>query len=353
VDDNDELRNFMIELLSREHEVISARDGAEALAEIRRQPPDLLVSDVMMPVMTGVELCQAIKSDAQLSAIPVILLTARAGADATLEGFAHGADDFVAKPFHPRVLEARVRAQLRLRELGVELAQKEKLAAVGTLAAGVLHEVRNPVNAILNAAKVLMAPPGGRVLADDKKHKLLGVIAEGGERILGITKILDEHARPADGGMSAVSDLRAGLEGTLRLLEHRLETIEVEREYVDVRPALAPAGPVNQVLLNLVDNALKAGARKLTLSLSEPDVAHVLVRVGDDGSGISPESAARIFDPFVTGGNGSGLGLYVSRRIVEQHRGKIWCEPRDGGGTWFNVLLPVAADEPARGGQHG
>ncbi len=85
----------------------------------------------------------------------MILLTAKVGSEATLEAYAHGADDFVAKPFHPRVLLARIRAQLNLRALALHLAQQEKLAVVGTMSAGILHEVRNPVNAILNASRAM------------------------------------------------------------------------------------------------------------------------------------------------------------------------------------------------------
>src|SRR4030042_202152 len=103
-------------------------DGNQAIEALRQRPPDLVVSDIMMPGMSGTELCRLIKDDAELRDIPVILLTARVGSEATLEAYAHGADDFVAKPFHPRVLMARIRAQLKLRALGLELAQKEKLA---------------------------------------------------------------------------------------------------------------------------------------------------------------------------------------------------------------------------------
>jgi signal transduction histidine kinase len=344
VDDNDELRALIIDLLAPEHEVLSARDGAEGLALVRNQAPDLVVSDVMMPNMSGGELCRAIKTDPALSSIPVILLTARAGSDATIEGYAQGADDFVAKPFHPRVLMARVRVQLRLRQLSLDLAEREKLAAVGTLAAGVLHEVRNPVNAILNSARVLATSTR---LDDERKRKLIKVIIDGGERIEGISQGLDKHARPADGGLSAQMSLRDGLEGSLRLLEHRLAEVQVERQFTEVPPVAAPVGPVNQVLLNLLDNAVKAGARRLTLILGLHDDGRVLVRVGDDGVGIAEAERERIFSPFVTNsanGSGSGLGLYVSRRIIEQHRGRIWCESREGGGTWFNVVLPAITD---------
>ncbi len=338
-EDHGDVREFIRGLLEPQFELTAATNGDEAWELVCREMPDLVISDVMMPGRSGTQLCQDIKAEPALKNIPVILLTARVGSEATLEGYAHGADDFVAKPFHPRVLLARVRAQLKLRSLGLQLAEREKLAVVGTLAAGILHEVRNPVNAILNAA---------RVLADGKTdvataNRLVSVITDGAERIHGITNVLESHARPAEAGGFNPSDPREGLDATVRLLEHRTEGVTVHREYTtDVRAA-APPGPLNQVFLNLLDNALRAGARNLWLRVSEQD-DHLLIRVGDDGPGIPPGVAQRIFDPFFTtreAGAGMGLGLYLSRRIVEAHGGTIWVEDRAGGGAEFVVELPA------------
>ena len=338
-EDHGDVREFIRGLLEPQFELKTATNGDEAWELVCREMPDLVISDVMMPGRTGTQLCQDIKAEPALKNIPVILLTARVGSEATLEGYAHGADDFVAKPFHPRVLLARVRAQLRLRSLGLQLAEREKLAVVGTLAAGILHEVRNPVNAILNAA---------RVLADGKTdaataHRLVSVITDGAERIHGITNALESHARPAEAGGFNPSDPREGLDATIRLLEHRMAGVTVHREYTtDVRAA-APPGPLNQVFLNLLDNALRAGARNLWLRVLDHE-DRLVIRVGDDGPGIPPHVAQRIFDPFFTtrdAGAGMGLGLYLSRRIVEAHDGALWVEDRPGGGAEFVIELPA------------
>jgi signal transduction histidine kinase len=336
-EDNEELRRFIVELLEVEHEVIATRDGEEALAQVREARPDLVVSDVMMPKRSGAELCSTIKLDPELRSIPVILLTARVGSEATLEGYAHGADDFVAKPFHPRVLLARCHAQLRLRHLAAQLAERERMAAIGSLAAGVLHEVRNPVNAILNAARVL----GGGVAAE-KAARMTDVIAEAASRIQAITVALEEHARPADGG-DAPARPREGLEATLRLLEHRLDGVQVHRDYAGDPIVDAPAGPLNQVLMNLLDNALAAGAKNLWVGVGVVDGdGRIRVVVEDDGGGVPPPLRERLFDPFVSGRGSSGLGLYVSRRIVEEHAGILLYEARTEGGSRFAVELPAA-----------
>jgi signal transduction histidine kinase len=336
-EDNEELRRFIVELLEAEHEVIATRDGDEALLQVRAQRPDLVVSDVMMPNRTGAELCRSIKLDPELRTIPVILLTARVGSEATLEGYAHGADDFVAKPFHPRVLLARVQAQLRLRHLAAQLAERERMAAIGNLAAGVLHEVRNPVNAILNAGRLIGSGAGA-----DKAAKMTEVIAEAAARIQAITVALEEHARPADGG-DAPARPREGLEATLRLLEHRLDGVQVHRDYAGDPVVDAPAGPLTQVLMNLLDNALSAGARNLWVGVGVVGGdGRIRVVVEDDGGGVPAPLRDRLFDPFVSGRGSSGLGLYVSRRIVEEHAGVLSYEARTEGGSRFAVELPAA-----------
>jgi signal transduction histidine kinase len=342
-EDHGDVREFIRSLLEPEFDLMTATNGDEAWELVCREMPDLVISDIMMPGRTGTELCRDIKSEPALKNIPVLLLTARVGSEATLEGFAHGADDFVAKPFHPRVLLARVRAQLKLRGLGLQLAEREKLAVVGMLAAGILHEVRNPVNAILNAARVLAT---GKPEAE-MTERLIAVISDGAQRIQGITAALETHARPAEVGGLTPCNVCEGLDATLRLLEHRMNGVTVHRDYRTETMAAAPPGPLNQVFLNILDNALRSGARTLWLGVAEQG-QRLTVRIGDDGPGVPPGVAQRIFDPFFTTretGSGTGLGLYLSRRIVEANHGALWVEDRQGGGAEFVVELPAVSDK--------
>jgi signal transduction histidine kinase len=349
VEDNREVRDFIRTLLEPQFEVAVASDGEQGLARVRSDRPDLVVSDVMMPEVSGIELCREIKQDAALRSIPVILLTARVGSEATLDAYAHGADDFVAKPFHPQVLLARIRAQLKLRALALHVAQQEKLAVVGVMSAGILHEVRNPVNAILNASRALASSH----LDAGTRSQLLEVIADAAVRIDEITAALDTHARPAESGATGVCDLRAGFEATIKLLRHRLEGVEVHRAFSTELLAQAPAGPMNQVLLNLVDNAVRMGSRSLWIGVEAAGDA-VVATVADDGPGVPEEDVERIFDPFFTSrpdGDGTGLGLYLSRRIVEDNGGSLVVEKRSGGGALFRMQVPAVLldghrDEP-------
>lgn len=338
-EDKADLRDFVATLLARDFEVTTAADGDRAWELVQEERPDLVLSDVMMPGRSGRELCRAIKDDPQLHSIPVILLTARAGSDATVQAYAHGADDFVAKPFHPRVLIARVNAQLRLRALSARLAQREKLAAVGTLTAGILHEVRNPVNALMSAARTL----GTHELPPQAQRKLLGVVQDAAERINRLTTDLDAHIRPAEGNQEGCCDIMEGLGATLRLVEHRTTDLQVHIEQHGQGCVRASPGPLNQVFLNLVDNALKAGAGHLWIRV-EAQGDPIRVVVADDGKGIPPDALDRIFDPFFTTaepGAGTGLGLFLSREIVQRAGGSLRADHRPEGGAVFIIELPA------------
>lgn len=340
VEDQPQLRAFLVELLGQEFEVVASPDGEHAWTSLSTVRPDLVLTDLSMPGRTGASLCRAIKADPAFHAIPVVLLTAWAGNETVVQAYADGADDFVAKPFHPEILRARLRAQLRLRELGAVVAHRERLAAVGAMSAGLLHEIRNPLNALMQASSTLREPD----LPDELRSELLGVVGEAADRIHALTSTLDAHARPAERPGEGFADLGAGIAATLRLLDHKLQGLTVTWDpTASVVARASPAG-LNQVFVNLLDNAVKAGARTIRIELGQTDDACV-VRLVDDGRGIDPQLLPRIFDPFVTtatGGESSGLGLYLCREIIERDGGRIEAESRPGQGTVFTVRVPRA-----------
>lgn len=339
VEDNDEMRDLLSGLLAPTCEVLQAVDGVEGLAAAKQSLPDLVLSDVMIPAMPGTELVYALKQDPALRSTPVLLLTARSGPESALEGFGSGADDFIEKPFHPRVLLARLAAHLQLRALSLQLASQARLAAIGTLAAGVGHEVRNPVNAVLNGVRVLLAREGVK----DADQKLLKVVEEGAGRIERISAALLHHASPGDRGGWRPVDLCAGLEATLALMQHELAQVKVVREGAARPRVVAPAAELNQVFLNLIDNARKAGARTVWLKV-DSQAGRAKVCVEDDGPGVPAEIVARLFVPFATSrapGEGTGLGLFIAAESVKRFGGTLTYAPRPGGGAAFTVDLPL------------
>jgi signal transduction histidine kinase len=147
------------------------------------------------------------------------------------------------------------------------------------------------------------------------------------------------------------------LEATLKLIRHRLDGVAVHRDFATDRLADAPAGPLNQVLLNLVDNAVRMGAENLWLSV---DLVgdRLAIKVGDDGPGISGRDRERVFDPFFSNrpaGDGTGLGLFLSRRMVEEVGGSLVVQDRSGGGALFIMEVPALSlgTEPGRAPKTG
>ncbi len=338
-EDEEDLRGFIVGVLSETYHVDAAKNGAEALELMKVHRPDLVLTDVMMPGTSGLDLCKAIKDDPSLRNIPVILLTARGESETALEGYEAGADDFVSKPFHTQVLLARIRAHLKMRGLSLQLADQARLASAGTLAAGLAHEVKNPLNAVVNAARVLQRGGSQRVPSE----KLLGIMIDGLDRIDSILSALGAHARPADGTDLAPCNVQVAVQSTLNLLQHRMRDVTVHEDFEVTGNVLVPARAFNQVLLNLIDNSVRSGAKNIWLELQQHEKV-ISVTVSDDGPGVPHDMVHRIFDPFFTTraeGEGTGLGLHLSRRIAQESGGELRYEPRPGGGARFVMEIPA------------
>ncbi|KPK16058.1 MAG: hypothetical protein AMJ62_07195 [Myxococcales bacterium SG8_38] len=339
-EDEDDLRGFIVGILDETYTVDAASNGALALDLIKENRPDLVLTDVMMPVVSGLDVTRAIKGDPSLRHIPVILLTARGESEAALEGYDAGADDFVSKPFHTKVLQARIGAHLKMRALSLQLADQARLASAGTLAAGLAHEVKNPLNAALNAVRVLEKGGSSRV----SNERLMSVVIDALARIDAIISALDAHARPADGDDLAPCNIEKAVESTLNLLAHKLQDrVRIHQDYQTTGDVFAPARAFNQVLLNLIDNSIRSAAGNIWIEVRQTN-DKISVAVSDDGPGVHPDVVHRIFDPFFTTrveGEGTGLGLHLSRRIARECGGELRYEPRPGGGARFVMEIPA------------
>jgi signal transduction histidine kinase len=415
VDDNPDMRRLLRFLVGQEFRVRTARNGREGLEKARERRPDLILTDVMMPEMSGTELCSAVKADPELGGVPVVLVTSKAEREMKIEGLELGADDYVTKPFHPRELMARVRSLVRLRQMqeelairnallestneelrstmeelreaGAQLVKAERLAAVGELAAGVAHEVNNPVNFALNAIKTLRSYVGdvrevtGRIASLDLQDRdaldarigeinalreelgfdqvaealaeLGDIVAEGLERTSRLVGDLRDFAAPGERGRIEV-DVGRGLGSTLQLMGHTLarDGIEVRTQIEpDLPPVVGDARALNQVFLNLLKNAAEAfeGQRGVIDVRAFQREGWIHVEIQDDGPGVAPEVAPRLFEPFFTtkeAGRGSGLGLSITQRIVDEHGGRVAFLRPEQGGSCFRIELPVAGSRP-------
>ena len=398
-EDNPDMRSLLATLIGQEFRVRTARNGRDALEQLRESLPDLLLSDVMMPEMSGLELCREVKQDPATRSLPVVLVTSKAERDMKIEGLELGADDYVTKPFHPRELMARVRSLVRvvslqkqlsrrnaaleaaldeLKQAEVQLVQSERLAAVGELAAGIAHEVNNPVNFALNSARTLESavqefrssvrdfdPDSASVsqtshpTADEISSDLVElaeIIREGLTRTASLVGDLRDFSSPGRAG-AQVPGVRVekGLRSTLQLVRHDLEKrgadVHVFIE-ADLPSLTGDLSGLNQVFLNLLKNAGEAlGARggRIDVSLRR-NRDELIVEVSDDGVGIHADHLNRLFEPFFTTkdtGEGTGLGLSISRRIVAAHGGRIEVASASGEGSRFSVHLPIFREEGA------
>ena len=353
VDDNVDLRAFLSRQLSKQFRVDTAGDGIDGLKKARDRRPSLIVSDVMMPRMDGYEFCRQLKKDAGLANIPIILVTAKAGSEAIVEGLEIGADDYVTKPFSTEELEARIAAHLRAKETERELHEKEsRLAAIGQLTSGVVHDVRNALMLIQGYSDLARstAVEGG---SREDLLKDLDEIKGATKRLQRMSSEILDYARGGSELNKAPLPVLGYLKSTLGGLVTHLEgqNIEVEIEIDLEEDILVSIDPdrFQRVLENLVFNARDAllehsGDRSVLFQAGRRGDS-VEIRVADTGPGIAAEIAGRLFEPFTSKKKkGTGLGLPTVRNLVKAHGGEIRVEPKaPEGGAAFTVVLPIAA----------
>jgi PAS domain S-box-containing protein len=241
--------------------------------------------------------------------------------------------------------------QSKIEHLQEQVVRAERLATLGELAAGVVHELNNPLTSITVYAEYLVRKleAQGADHADLEKLRRIGASAQ---RILRFSRDLVQYARPSGRDVEPV-DLAAVVRQSVSICEHLVErggialAVEVDPELPVVQ---AVSGQLEQVLINLITNAVHAvenangsGGRVLVRAQTESQSA-VLIEVADSGPGVADEDRDRIFEPFFTtkpDGKGTGLGLPIVRNIVDQHRGEISVARSDLGGAAFRVVLPI------------
>jgi len=344
-EDDVRLADMVAQLLSEEYTVYVGHDGAEALELVKQHQPQLLITDVDMPNMDGIELSRRFREITNEKLAPIIILSAMIDLGTRLAGLEAGAVDYVTKPFDPAELKARVRAQFRMRELAMRLHRAEQLSTLGVLTSGLAHELRNPANGVVNAiAPIRALLPPELTEGDAPVGQLLGVMQECAEQINMLSKQLigfrgdgiELQRRP-----TPVGDL---VRRALSLAKPALGGIEVRIDVaaeamVNCAPAL-----MLQVLTNLFENAAYAAGKDGWVEVTgRVATGRILLEVADSGPGVPIHLRTAVFEPFFTTkpqGIGTGLGLPVSREIVTRHQGSLEIRER-GPRAVFVVELPL------------
>jgi signal transduction histidine kinase len=373
VEDNPDMRGFIVDCMSQNFRVRTAIDGEDGWQKVPKIMPDMVVSDIMMPNRNGYELCASIKNNPDLRHIPVLLLSSKSEVAMKVEGFEHGADDYLTKPFNPRELLARVKNLIRVRKLEKEVQQRnrllekalhelkeaqsqlihsEKMASVGLLSAGLVHEVNNPLNAAISSIRTLGTSLERLQKGESTPQELSGKLARASQRALKGLKRCEEiiaglrqfSRKDVEGRKE--EDVHQGLDSTISLLpEDQAKKILIHRDYRFQGKVQCNLGQLNQVFMNLLTNALQAidGEGEIWVR-TEQEGDHILITLEDTGQGIPPEVLPRVFEPFYTTkdvGQGTGLGLSISHKVIEDHGGTIEVESTLGKGSRFSICLPI------------
>jgi signal transduction histidine kinase len=374
VEDNHDLANNIARCLMASHyNVFVTYNGAQAMARVKQELPDLIVSDVMMPEMDGNELCKRVKEDERTQHIPIILLTAKAGLADKIIGLKQGADQYLAKPFNPMELLAVVESLLvqrelhaklgktlqELKEAQVQLVQAARMETVGQMASGLAHEVKNKMYCVragfegINQRLSMLHE--GKIKIEDIYDRLLKAMATNDEALkssLDMVNTLLNFSRKnkETKGQMVAADLNKGVEDTVAIVVPMVkEKLTVYTELGAIPWVECCIEEINQVVMNLIINAYQAmiqpGEVRIS-TLHEND--KVIITVKDNGPGIAAENIDKIFTPFFSTkeeGENTGLGLSICYNIIKEHNGTIEVQSDPGQGTVLRISLPVSQPE--------
>jgi signal transduction histidine kinase len=371
VDDEPPNLDVLQTVLETEYRILVATNGATALRLAETNPIDIVITDQRMAEMTGVELLERIRSIKP--DVAGIVITAYSDTPALMSAINQArAFRYIKKPWQPEdliqaITEAgehvyQTRAILRLVELlakrsdelskalaEVRAAQEhvlhmERLSNLGRFATGVIHDLRNSLLGMAGLTKELSEYDVPEELVDDAQLGLSGL-----HNLLGQLESIYQYSRSSRLNVELEDiDPAKLIETSLKILRMDLKT-RVRTIQSRIQPGMAPLRgdlmKLVQVLVNLLRNAVQATTEEQTISIEvSADSGGVRITVEDTGSGIAPELRPNLFRAFASGRpeRGMGMGLYMSKLIVEAHRGRIVCLDRVGGGTRFEILIPSA-----------
>jgi signal transduction histidine kinase len=380
VDDQPTNIHALYELLVDESEVAVATSGAEALAFCVTQLPDLILLDVLMPEMSGYEVCDRLKAEARTRGIPVIFVTVQGDAENEAKGFQHGAVDYIGKPFVDSVVKARVRTQLALKLASesfarsqIELFQRDKLASVGRTIAGIAQELSSPLGNALIAACTLQDDitqlrnsfnSGGLRRTQLQDHfrigdESVGLVLSNLQRTLSIVDAFLQSTADNFGDQRRSFSLTELIQESVAALTPALEShmVRCVFDIGDDVHMLSFRGALAKVLSTLIQNAVKHAYREtggeVHIVVRPLNHDQISLQVRDHGAGMPASTLGRVFDPFFStrfGAQRTESGLYIVRNLVSfALGGEVLVDSTPGVGTSVTLNLPLVSPE-ARGG---
>jgi len=368
-DDEPDMRNYVVSLLADRYRVVQTPDGTHVGALVAEHKPAIVLLDWMMPGKDGLTVCQELRANEQNSDLKIVLLTARVDEQSKIDALQAGADDFLTKPFSSvEVLtridnllrSVRLQADLRarnddllaamekLKSTEIMLIQSEKMNAIGSLSAGLMHEINNPLNYTLAAvsfAKQFRAQLGPEM------QEVISDIEEGMTRVSDVVTNLKTFAYPERAGVNSLFTAEEVLQSARKIMARDLLGIEVKTTIPAGLSILGQKTQMIHLFINLFANASRAihekppGGPKEILVSAAVEGRTIRIDFADSGPGIPEMIMGRIFEPFFTTrdvGSGMGMGLSICHTIMEAHHGSITAGNRPGGGAVFTITLPLA-----------
>ncbi|MDP0499608.1 MAG: hybrid sensor histidine kinase/response regulator [Verrucomicrobiota bacterium JB022] len=332
--------NYGVRICERAEEALQAAKGV-----------DIILLDVLMPGLSGFELCKELKADPATREIPVIFMTALGQTTNKVKGFELGAVDYITKPLNAEEVLARVRTHLTLRQLQKDLqnevaAKNRAISDLDAYAHTVAHDLKGPLNNIAGFSQLLAADAGR--LPTEKVEEFSRLVHKS---TLRLGNIIDEllllaSVRQEDAPLEPV-DMQTIFEQTCQRMKQEIDAAQVEFELPTAWSACLGYGPwLEEVWANFLGNALKyAGQPPRVRIVAETRPEGIYYAVEDNGNGLSPEQCERLFRPFErldrTRAQGHGLGLSIVKRIVEKLGGEVGVESPGRGTRFYFLLKPV------------
>ncbi len=355
VDDNADMRDYLERKLIPHYNMLSASNGREALNVIQYRMPDLIISDIMMPEMGGFELLRNLKSHDKTAHLPVIFLSARAGNEATIEGLEAGADDYLVKPFSSKELLARVNTQLSVVRLRSDLVNEQKaLQARDEFLSIASHELNTPLTPLkLQVQSLNWFIEQGTLssLSPERLKVMVNVLDRQIDKIANLIRDLMDVTRISQGTLvldKQKIDLNTIVSTVLD--EYKQEIIQAKCTLeIDLKAhvlSFCDRDRIEQVVTNLLTNAIKYAAGTLITIATFVRENQAVISVSDKGPGISADNLGKIFNRYEridvsSHFGGLGLGLYISKQIIDAHNGSIKVESTLDEGTTFYLELPI------------
>ena len=347
IDDDPDFRQVVVSFLRKQgFELLAAANGKEGVSLAVSALPDLIVCDLAMPELDGYQVLAALRHEPKLADIPVIFLTGQSEPSQVRQGMNLGADDYLTKPVNLADLVGAVQARLNRRQ-GEQQRQQRQMERAMELFAGIVHDLRDPLFAVLGYSDLLKSATDGPQQNEERSREILDRMQQG---ILRMQAIISETLSLARSRMRRLPfdpgafNLRELCEQLLR--EHEGSGRVQFNCAAGPFPIVADALRLRQALENLLSNALKYSDGSVQLRLACVEQGYQ-IQVIDTGIGIPTEDHRRIFEPFFrasnTGGKpGHGLGLSVVQSCIEQHGGSIHFTSQSSRGTTFTIHLPTA-----------